>query len=221
MGNAVARDTVTEFWANISWRVQDFFFPERKPEPRWALIGRALLLVAVAAYGWRFHRMSMRELTDSNGAYALHAVHLVFHEAGHVIFSWFGEFMHVLGGSLFQVLVYVIWFVAARFWGRDAFAGALCLWLAGHSMVDVSPYINDARSLQLVLIGGSTGREVEGHDWEYILTELNLLRKDVYISRWVLSAGRWLMALSLVWAAAVLWRQFRAETEEARMVAKN
>ncbi len=103
----------------------------------------------------------------------------------------------------------VIWFVAARFWGRDAFAGALCLWLAGQSLVDVSLYINDARSLQLMLLGGGTGREVEGHDWEYLLTELNLLHKDVYISRWVLRTGRWIMALSLLWAAAVLLVQAR------------
>ena len=117
--------------------------------------------------------------------------------------------MGVLGGSLLQVLMPVIWFVAARFWGRDAFAGALCLWLAGQNLVDVSLYINDARSLQLMLLGGGTGREVEGHDWEYLLTELNLLHKDVYISRWVLRTGRWIMALSLLWAAAVLLVQAR------------
>jgi hypothetical protein len=200
---------MNEFWAGVSWRLTDFFFPERKPEPLWALIGRAVLLVGVFLYGWRFFRLSMRELTELNGAYALHSVHLVFHEAGHVIFSWFGDFMHVLGGSLLQVLMPLIWFVAARGRGGDAFAGALCLWLMGHSLVDLAPYINDARSLQLTLLGGGTGREVEGHDWEYLLEQLNLLNKDIYISRGVLRAGRWIMALSLLWAAAVLIVQFR------------
>lgn len=201
---------MNEFWAQASWRVSDFFFPESRRTPAWALVGRGILLVAVAAYGWRFHRMTMLQLSDpEQGGSFLHLVHLVFHEAGHVIFAWFGQFMGVLGGSLLQVLMPVIWFVAVRFWGRDAFAGALCLWLAGQSLVDVSPYINDARSLQLMLLGGGTGREVEGHDWEYILTELNLLHKDVYISRWVLRAGRWIMALSLLWAAAVLLVQAR------------
>jgi hypothetical protein len=201
---------MTEFWGSVTWRVQDFFLPERpRPYPLWALAGRAALLVAIAAFGWKFHHMSMRELSETMGASPLHLVHLVFHEAGHVIFSWFGEFMHFLGGSLFQVLVPIIWFVAARFWGKDAFAGALCLWLAGHSLVDVAPYINDARSLQLQLIGGGTGREVEGHDWEYLLTAMKALHKDVFISRWVLSVGRWVMALSLGWAAAVLVHQWR------------
>ena len=62
------------------------------------------------------------------------------------------------------------------------------------------------------LLGGGTGREVEGHDWEYLLTALNLLHKDVTISRGVLSAGRWVMGLSLVWAAAVLVTEFRRRT---------
>ena len=54
------------------------------------------------------------------------------------IFGFFGnEFMAVLGGSLLQVLMPLVWFVAARFWGKDAFAGALCLWLMGsHELLD-------------------------------------------------------------------------------------
>lgn len=207
---------MNEFWGNVSWRVTEFLFPERpKPFPRWALVGRAVLWAAVAVFGWSYHRMSMRELSETMGGAPLHLVHLVFHEAGHVIFSWFGDFMRVLGGSLLQVLVPVSWFVAARFWGKDAFAGALCLWLAGHSLVDVAPYINDARSLQLQLLSGGTGKEVEGHDWEYLLTAMNVLHKDVYISRAVLSVGRWVMGLSLAWAAAVLvheWRLGRTQT---------
>src|SRR3989449_9967209 len=35
----------------------------------------------------------------------LHLIDLVFHEAGHVIFGFFGQFIGVLGGSLNQVLV--------------------------------------------------------------------------------------------------------------------
>jgi hypothetical protein len=193
------------FWGDVSWRTKEFFFPERVPASWWSLAGRLALLLGIAAYGWRFHRMTMMELSDEGMASPLHLVHLVIHEAGHVIFSWFGEFMHVLGGSLLQVLMPFIWFLAARFKGKDAFAGALCLWLMGQSLVDVSPYINDARSLQLMLLSGGTGREVEGHDWEYLLTQLNVLHKDVVISRWVLSVGRWVMALSLLWAAAVLY----------------
>ena len=38
----------------------------------------------------------------------VHLINLVFHEAGHIIFSPFGEFMTILGGSLMQVLIPLI-----------------------------------------------------------------------------------------------------------------
>jgi hypothetical protein len=47
----------------------------------------------------------------------LDRVDLVFHEAGHVIFRFFGEFIGVLGGSLMQVLIpaiVVVYFFARR-----------------------------------------------------------------------------------------------------------
>lgn len=206
---------MNEFWASVSWRLSEFFFPERKRDPLWSLVARAILLLGVAVYSWPFFRMTMLQLTEEGGASKLHLVHLVIHEAGHVIFSFFGDFMHVLGGSLLQVLMPFLWFLAARFKSRDAFAGALCLWLMGQSLVDVSPYINDARSLQLQLLSGGTGREVEGHDWEYLLTQLNLLHKDVYIARWVLACGRMTMLASLVWGGAVLAVQYVRLNEPA------
>jgi hypothetical protein len=205
---------MSELAQHFAWRIANFFVPERSARPLWALVGRAILLVAVAFYAWRFFRLGMRELTDLNGDYALHSVHLVFHEAGHVLFGPFGDFMQFLGGSLLQVLMPLLWFVAARFWGGDAFTGALCLWLMGHSLIDIAPYINDARSLQITLIGGVTGREVEGHDWEYILTHLNLLHRDVHIARQVMFAGRWVMGLSLAWATVALIVEFRRAAHE-------
>jgi len=47
----------------------------------------------------------------------LDRVYLVFHEAGHVIFGFFGEFIGDLGGSLMQVLIpaiMVVYFFARR-----------------------------------------------------------------------------------------------------------
>jgi hypothetical protein len=38
----------------------------------------------------------------------LDRVDLVFHEAGHLIFGFFGEFIGILGGSLMQVLILAI-----------------------------------------------------------------------------------------------------------------
>lgn len=205
---------MTEFLGWISYHAGEIFFPERTPDSRATLFGRAVLLIAIAAYGWWFHFASMLELGDTPKF--IHGINLIFHEAGHVIFSWFGEFMHVAGGTLGQLLMPAVLVVAFRRQG-DAFGAALALWWFGQSLVDCAPYINDARSLSLQLLGGGTGREVEGHDWEYLLGRLDLMRRDVYISRAVLRVGRWIMAGALVWAAAVLavqWRRLRTPAAE-------
>ena len=95
-----------------------------------------------------------------------------------MIFGFFGRFITVLGGRLFQCLVPIICAVAfVR--QKNLFASALCAWWAGENLLDLAPYIADARALQLALLGGHTGAEVEGHDWEYILTQLGWLHRDV------------------------------------------
>ena len=192
----------------LGWRLSGLFFPPDRPVTWWALGGRAVTLVGVAAYGWWFFRVPLREIGEDPRF--IHNVLLVFHEAGHVIFGLFGsEFLRVAGGTLGQLLMPLALVIAFRVTNRDAFGAALSAWLLGVSLADCAPYINDARSLALVLVGGHTGREVEGHDWEYLLTQLNLLNRDVYIAHDVLLAARWLMALALLWAAVELVRQFR------------
>ena len=70
----------------------------------------------------------------------LHLPNLVFHEAGHVIFSPFGRFMTVLGGSLFQCLVPIA--LAIAFLRQDdRFGAAVCSWWAGQNLLDVAPYV--------------------------------------------------------------------------------
>ena len=206
---------MNDFWIGLTWRAREFFLPEREPAPAWALAGRALLLAGVAAYGWWFHFATMLELGET-GKY-IHNINLVFHEAGHVIFGFFGnDFLRVAGGTLGQLLMPFVLCVAFRWKNRDAFAAALALWWVGQNLVDCAPYINDARSLNLELLGGGNGKEVEGHDWEYLLTELGWLNKDVYLSRWVLRGGRWVMALALGWAVTVLVAEFRAHRAATR-----
>jgi hypothetical protein len=199
---------MNEFWVSVGWRAREFFLPGRKADLLFVLIGRAVVLAALAAYGAWFHFATMLELGETYKF--IHSINLPFHEAGHVIFGLFGsDFLRVLGGTLGQLLMPLVLCVAFRWKNRDAFAAALALWWFGQNLVDCAPYINDARMLQLTLIGGGTGQEVEGHDWEYLLNALGWLRRDVFIAHGVLRAGRWVMALSLGWAAAVLLAQFR------------
>src|SRR5215216_6862876 len=74
----------------------------REPDPL-RFWGRAALYVFLFAWGWRFILSSVAE--NYVGESFLHLVNLPFHEAGHVIFGFFGDFIRSLGGTLGQLLI--------------------------------------------------------------------------------------------------------------------
>jgi hypothetical protein len=114
----------------------------------------------------------------------LHGSLLIFHEAGHVLFMPFGEFMMVLGGSLFQLMV-PAFFVAYFGLRRDGYAAAFAgLYLAA-SFASVAVYIADARAGELPLIGGDRS----SHDWTFLLIELEMLEADTTIGWYVMRVG--------------------------------
>ena len=186
--------------------MRDDEFPEL-PGPNWpVLAGRALLWLILLWLWFRFATHSIA--SNYAGSSFLHLIDLVFHEAGHILFGFFPRFFVVLGGSATQVLVPLVCFVA--FWRqRDRFAAAVMAWWAGQNLVDLAPYINDARALQLVLLGGRTGAEVEGHDWEYLLQTLGLMTQDHALARLAHLGGLLVMAAALASAALELRRQYR------------
>jgi hypothetical protein len=164
--------------------------------------GRAVLLVALVVWTWQFARAPMGAATDS----VLHLPNLIFHEAGHVVLGIFGRFIGALGGSLFQVAVPLA--IATAFLRqRDPFGASVGIWWAGQNLLDLAPYISDARSLQLVLLGGRTGADVEGHDWEYILGELGWLHLDWTLGRAAHRVGLLIMCTALAWGATALVRR--------------
>ena len=179
-----------------------------------ARIGRALLLCGLAAWTWQFARLPMGAgVMDS----VLHLPDLVFHEAGHVLFSPFGRFMSVLGGSLFQMIVPLA-LAGAFLRQRDAFGAAVCTWWAGENLLDLAPYIADSRALQLVLLGGHTGAEVEGHDWEYLLTSLGWLQHDRTLGLAAHRVGLIVMAAALGWGALHLGKGAARESPQAPLL---
>jgi hypothetical protein len=119
----------------------------------------------------------------------------------------FGRFLMVLGGGLFQVLVPLVFVVYFARWREDVYAASVCTFWAGHSLMDLAPYISDARALDLVLLGGRTGKEVEGHDFEYLLTVTGLLQWDITLGRLVFLLGSLVILAGLAWGAGFLWRQ--------------
>jgi hypothetical protein len=167
------------------------------PAGRTAAYARGALIAGLAIWTWQFARVPMGvAVADS----VLHLPNLIFHEAGHVILGIFGRFVGVLGGSLFQVALPLA-LAGAFLRQRDRFGAAVCTWWAGQNLLDVAPYIADARALQLVLLGGQTGAEVEGHDWEYLLTQMGWLHLDRTLGLAAHRIGLLIMIGALIWGA--------------------
>ena len=101
-------------------------------------------------------------------------VDLPIHEFGHLLFRPFGEFVMVAGGSLFQVIMPLI-FVGYFFWKRQFYSAAIVSLWVGQSILNVYVYAADAVVMQLVLTSGFTGSEGSFHDWNYLLTATGLL----------------------------------------------
>ena len=177
---------------------------EPDPTAGAARIGRLLLLALLAYWTFVFLYWPMRQ--DTIGDTFLHTINLPFHEAGHILFSPFGDLMTSLGGSLMQILVPIVFCVAFLTTSPNPFGAAVMAWWAGENMLDVAIYINDARALQLILLGGHTGAEVEGHDWEHILQLTNLMTWDHRIAWTTHVVGALVMIGALVIGATIALR---------------
>jgi hypothetical protein len=178
--------------------------PERVDAVHWWL--RAVLWVALALWGWLLVAQDYR--TGEIGSSFLHGPLLLFHEAGHVMFRPFGEWLMFLGGTLGQLLMPAIIVVAFLWKNRDPFGAAVGLWLLGVSLLDVAPYMFDAFDPQLMLLSGGSGEE-GGHDWIFLFNSMGLLPRAPFIGALTHKLGALVMLLSLVWAAWLLILQRR------------
>ena len=94
---------------------------------------------------------------------------LPIHEAGHLIFSFFGRTLLILGGSFWQIAFPVLWFIiAAR---QRSHVAPFPLFWAGENIMDVSLYMRDATLRQMPLLGGHKS----GHDWHNLFTDWGIL----------------------------------------------
>ena len=138
----------------------------------------------------------------------IHAPLLIFHEAGHVVFRLFGQWVAVLGGTLGQLLMPAILGGALLWKNRDPFGAAIGLWLFGVSVLDVAPYMYDAWEPHLTLLGGGTGDD-SFHDWIYLFDSVNQLHHAQRIGAFTHALGVAIVLLGLAWGAGVLRLQRR------------
>ena len=185
-----------------------FVSPElRRLEPA-QLYGYALIWLAFLVWGLRLLWLDYE--TNAIGRSFMHNINLMFHEAGHPIFGLFGNFMGYLGGSLMQLLMPLGVTFAFLWQNRDPFGASIGLWWTGISLMDLAPYIGDARVMQLTLLGGGTGSDRPGmHDWNNLLGELGLLDYDRTLAWLVDICGEFVVLAALGWGGSVLLRQHR------------
>ncbi|WP_390617614.1 hypothetical protein [Maricurvus nonylphenolicus] len=177
-----------------------FYVPENvEPLGFW---GRVFLLGVFFIWGWSFILGGIS--WESIGGSFLHNVILPFHEFGHVLFSPFGRFMAILGGSLFQVLMPLGLMLAFLIKQRDAFGASIMLWWSGQSFIDISPYIADAPYRAIPLI---RGMGEEAHDWGNLLTMTNSMDMAMPLARMSFGIGSLLMLMGCAWGAYVLYLQ--------------
>jgi hypothetical protein len=134
-----------------------------------------LALVAYLAYA------GIRAIRDSEYRSLFAGVNFGVHELGHLVFSPFGEWITIAGGSFTQLLLPIA--AAALFLHqKDRYAVGVCIiWLA-ISLADVAIYAGDARALELDLVSMSDD-DAGGHDWNYLLDSMDMLRADLAVAR--------------------------------------
>ena len=181
-----------------------FYIPEQV-DPT-LVYARAVLLAAIAFYGARLALMDIPSWEMASSL--IHLPMVPIHEFGHVLFRPLGEFMTLLGGSLFQVLLPLIFGGIFVVKNRDPFAASVMLWWAGVAVMDVAPYVYDAFKPVHVLLTGRTG-DNGAHDFIDVLGDLGLLHKAQPIGRGVHAFGFLMMVAALAWGAWLVWQQHR------------
>ncbi len=130
---------------------------------RWLL---SIILLPVCLY-----------LLSSRGDYSwIDNADLVIHEAGHFFFSPFGHFVYMCGGTIMQIFLpsLIAWFFFRNYYKTGVQISLL--WL-GQNLINISVYAADARTQSLPLLGGNSVH----HDWNYILSSLNMLDLDTQV----------------------------------------
>lgn len=153
-------------------------------------INKSKLLATIVVIGY-FAYCALHQETW----HIIDSVDLIFHEAGHPIMSIFGEFMSILGGSLFQLLIPFV-LIGYFFLRLEYFSASILLAWLGYSLVNLSKYIGDAIMMQLELLGG------DGviHDWNYLLSNTGLLAHTYQIASVAYGFGMLFIVVSAVLA---------------------
>jgi hypothetical protein len=167
------------------------------PEDGWQKISRLSAGFWITAYfiflihAWR----------DTSGCLFPDLVNLMIHEAGHPLFSWGGNTLMLLGGTLGELIAPLLC-AAAFFYQRQPLGFAFCGFWFFENFLYIGAYMADARTSALPLVGS------EDSDWTLLFGRWNLLIYDQRIGHSFRTIG-WLGM-----AAVVAWLAYRTHASE-------
>lgn len=170
-------------------------------------IWRATRIPVLLILGW----FSFSHLALKGAWVFVDNFNLLLHEAGHVFFSWAPEDLHILGGSIGQLM----WpaFFAGYFWfkRRELFASAACGWWFGENLMNIARYMADAVDMDLPLVGGGE------HDYNTLFVKWNVLHRTSAIANTTRLFGVILMLITMGTMVYLTFRPRLKEVEDRRM----
>jgi hypothetical protein len=184
--------------------------PLPHPDYEWQPISRPALYAWLVVYAiYLVHASRAIDFT------LVYPVELILHEAGHLLFSYFGQTLALWGGTIFQLLVPAM--LALSFAWRGHTTGVVfCAFFFFENLLGISVYMADAREMDLPLITvGDAGGDGVAHDWWNILTQLGLLQYDTRIAAVVRAIG-WLGMMATLGWMIYMARKLELEEKFAR-----
>jgi len=143
-------------------------------------------------YAWR----------DTSGFLFPDYANLMIHEAGHPAFSWGGNTLMLLGGTLAELLVPLLC-AAVFFFRRQTYGLAFSLFWFFENFLYIGTYMADARTAALPLVNSDES------DWTLLFGQWGVLVYDQRIGHFMRQLG-WLGMLSVVFCLAYrLYRDAR------------
>jgi hypothetical protein len=141
-------------------------------------------------------------LTSRTGFLILDYANLIIHEGGHFFFSWFGETIRILGGTLGELLVPLLC-AAYFFFHRETTGFTFSMFWFFENFPYIGAYMADARTASLPL-GGS-----DESDWAILFGQWGLLAQDQKIGGATRTLGYLGMLASTAWLAYRLRQDIR------------
>jgi hypothetical protein len=117
---------------------------------------------------------------------------LIIHEPGHLFFSFFGETILMLGGTLMQLILPSLLIIYGLRAHRLVWTQFFMCFLA-QNLINISVYAGDAVTMKLHLLGPPGAK----HDWHYLLMKYNMLdmTDDISMFFFVMAGITFLIAI--------------------------